>query len=230
MPSPAADEPLLASPFLFRFAVPCQHHEPLWSPGGVQLDEHYCLPCFASLDQPADADQPSWADVRMAWSQAGLALNLRVRGKRQPPWCRASRIEDSDGLAIWINTRPTADMHRASRFCQAFRFLPSGAASSTAEPVAAAVAIPRARENPQPFDERLLMIRGEQRVDGYLLEAFLPAAVLTGYDPDEHSQLGFTYAVIDRELGQYVMTVGEPFPYDADPSLWSILELVHERR
>ena len=228
MPQPATNERLLASPFLFRFALPCYPFDPIWSSGGVQLDERHGMPCFASLDEPAATDRQAWADVRIAWDKAGLALNLRVSGKRQPPWCRASRVEDSDGLAIWLNTRPTSEMHRASRFCQAFLFLPSGGGAKINESVALTVPINRARENPQPIDDRLLKIRSEKRIDGYLLEAFLPAAVLTGYDPDEQTQLGFTYAVIDREMGEHVMTVGQPFPYDSDPSLWSTLELVQD--
>ena len=65
-------------------------------------------------------------------------------------------------------------------------------------------------------------------MDGYLLEAFISASTLTGYSPDEHNQLGFHYVLSDREMGQHVMTVGEPFPCDSDPSLWSTLELIEK--
>jgi hypothetical protein len=48
---------------------------------------------------------------------------------------------------------------------------------------------------------------------------------MTGFDTAEHSRLGFTYAVIDRELGQQTFGVGGPMPYQEDPSLWATLEL-----
>ena len=48
---------------------------------------------------------------------------------------------------------------------------------------------------------------------------------ITGFDPQEHPRLGFTYAVIDRELGEQTLTVGSPMPYQEDPSLWATLEL-----
>lgn len=47
-----------------------------------------------------------------------------------------------------------------------------------------------------------------------------------GYEPAEHPRLGFTYAVIDRELGEQTFSIGHPMPYDEDPSLWATLELV----
>ena len=72
-----------------------------------------------------------WADVRAAWSEAGLAFVVRVEGKRQPPWCRAGRPEDSDGLQIWIDTRDVHNVHRAGRFCQRFIFLPGGGGPAT---------------------------------------------------------------------------------------------------
>src|SRR5438270_607721 len=60
---------------------------------------------------------------------------------------------------------------------------------------------------------------------GYVLEAFLPAAVLHGFDPEQNPRLGFYYAVRDAELGEQVLSVGADFPYWEDPSLWSVLEL-----
>lgn len=226
MPRPKTDDRLLASPFLFRFAIPCHHCDTQWSDGGIPLDSKYCLPCFASLDDPKSGKAEPWADVRVAWSEAGIALNVGVSGKRQPPWCRASRIEDSDGFAVWINTRNTSQIHRANRFCHEFRFLPAGGGSKIRQPVGRHLMIGRAKENPAAVEDGTLKVGSEKRVDGYLLSALIPAGALTGYDPEEHPQLGFHYAVIDREMGLHSMTVGEPFPFDSDPSLWSTLDLV----
>jgi hypothetical protein len=215
-------ERLIPPTFLFRFSVPCLYSPARWSPGGLPLSEAHRLPSFhAEL-----GDGPAMADVRLGWSETGLAVNLRVAGKKQTPWCRDTRLEDSDGLSLWIDTRDTQNIHRASRFCHRFILLPQGAGRLLDQPVARQVEIARAKQHPKPVPANALSVRSEKRIDGYLLEAFLPATALTGYDPAEHPRLGFTYAVIDRELGWQTFSLGAEFPFPSDPSLWGSLELV----
>jgi hypothetical protein len=214
-------EPLIAPRLLFRVAVPLLHRDSKWTAKGVTLDEDYGLLPLASLD-----GQPVVADVRAAWSDAGLALTVRVEGKRQAPWCRAARVEDSDGIQVWIDTRDTHNIHRASRFCHRFAFMPTGGGSRRDMPVARQIAIPRAKEDMQLAPEDALNVRSEKRIDGYLLQAMIAAEALTGFDPAEHPHLGFNYAIMDRELGLQTWTASEEYPYDSDPSLWGTLELV----
>ena len=52
-----------------------------------------------------------------------------------------------------------------------------------------------------------------------------PAVTLTGFDPAEHPRIGFTYQLLDRELGLQTFSVGEGFPYQEDPSTWATLEM-----
>lgn len=214
-------DPLLPASFLFRFALPCLEHKPIWTAEGARLDESHRLPSFASLD----GVQP-FADVRMGWSAQGLALAVRVEGKRQAPWCRESRPDESDGLRVWIDTRDTHNIHRATRFCHQFIFMPAGSGRALDEAAADQLLINRARENARPVPPGILKARREKRVDGYVLEGFVPAAALTGFDPAEHPRLGFNYAVVDRELGEQTLTGSSEFPYREDPSLWGTLELV----
>jgi hypothetical protein len=214
-------EPLIAPTMLFRFAAPCLYSEAAWTAKGCVLAEKHRLPCFAELE-----GRPSFADVRMAWNEKGLVLNVQVRGKQQPVWCRDSRIEDSDGVQVWIDTRNTQNIHRAGRFCHRFALLPIGAGRRLDEPVAALLAINRAKESPREIDHAALQIRSALHRDGYALEAFLPAAALTGYSPADQPALGFTYAVIDRELGWQTFSVGQELPFAEDPSLWGTLDLV----
>ena len=68
--------------------------------------------------------------MRAAWSEAGLAFSVRVEGKKHPSWCRETKLEDSDALQLWIDTRDTHNIHRASRFCHRFIFLPGGGGRS----------------------------------------------------------------------------------------------------
>lgn len=214
---------LLPARFLFRFSVPCRYRDPLWTPAGAGLDETYRLMSFAELEEQATP-----ADVRGAWSEAGLAFAVRVEGKRQAPWCRDSRSEDSDGLQVFIDTRDVHNVHRAGRFCHRFIFLPGGGGRRFDQPVAEWLPIHRAREHPRAVKPGQLQVRSEKRIDGYLLEAFIAAEALTGFDPQDHPRLGFNYAVLDRELGQQTLSAGSPMPYQEDPSLWATLELARD--
>ncbi|MEX2560984.1 MAG: hypothetical protein WD403_13770 [Pirellulales bacterium] len=193
----------------------------MWTDAGPQLDESYRLASPGELDV-----QRTFAEVRAAWSQAGRAISARVEGKRQPPWCRESRPDDSDGLRVWIDTRDTHNIHRATRFCHQFMFMPSGAGRGLDEPCAEQLLINRARENAKPVRPGQLAVRREKRVDGYLLEAHIPSAALTGFDPSENPRLGFTYAIFDRELGEQTFLLDNQFPYQEDPSVWATLDLV----
>lgn len=215
------NEPLLDSTFLFRFSVPCRRCNSSWSGKGVELGPEYALPAFGALE-----GRQKFADLRAAWSEDGLWFTVRVAGKQQNLWCRSSRIEDSDGLHVWIDTRDTHNIHRASRFCHRFAFLPTGGGASQDQPLGRLLLIDRARENPKSIADSVLRVRATVSSDGYSLQAHLPAAALTGFDPQEHPQLGFTYAVIDRELGWQTFSMGPQFPIDNDPSLWGSLELI----
>ncbi len=215
------NDSLLPKRFLFRFSAPCHYRERLWTDKGARLGERYRLPSFAELEGRADP-----ADVRVAWSEEGIAFSLSVEGKKQAPWCRASRPEDSDGLRIFLDTRDVHNVHRASRFCHHFLFLPGGGGDQGSEPIAQAMPIARAREYPRPVEAGQLYVRSEKRVNGYVLDAMVAAEALTGFDPGEHPRLGFTFALIDRELGEQTFSVGSPMPYPSDPSLWATLELV----
>jgi len=215
------NDSLLPKRFLFHFSAPCHYRERLVTDKGARLSERYRLPSFAELEERANA-----ADLRVAWSEEGIAFSLKVEGKKQVPWCRENRPEDSDGLRIFLDTRDVHNVHRASRFCHQFLFLPSGGGDQSDDPIAQAVPIARAREYSRPIEAGQLHVRSEKRINGYVLDAMIAAEALTGFDPEEHPRLGFTFALIDRELGEQTFSVGSPMPYQSDPSLWATLELV----
>ena len=214
-------EQILPSTFLFRFACPCYYKAKLWSHDSAQLGDEHRIPSFGELD-----GNRIFADVRGGWNEQEIAFWVRVAGKKQLPWCRASRVEDSDGFQVWIDTRATQNIHRAGRFCHRFLFMPAGSGRRFEDPAAQLVPINRARENPKPPPAGSVEVRCEKRIDGYILHARIDAAALTGFDPREQPRLGFCYAIYDRELGWQTFTVGEQFPFDEDPSLWGALDLV----
>lgn len=213
-------ETLIPPRYMFRFAVDIQRAEPIWTAQGIALDESHRLPQLAELDQ----ERPL-ADVRMAWGPQGLAWWVRVEGKRQLPWCRESRLEDSDGLQVWVDTRATTNVHRATRFCHRFAFLPAGGGRDAQQPVADQLLINRARENARPVRARELKVFSRVTKSSYEMSAFAPAETLGGYDPAGQPRLGFTYALLDRELGLQTFSAGPGFPYEEDPSCWAEVHL-----
>ena len=166
---------LLAPTFLFQFATSCRYRKELGAEGGIKLGEEHRLPSFGELE-----GRPLFADLRAAWNEEGLAFVLQVAGKQQAPWCRASRVEDSDGLQVFLNTRDAQNIHRASRFCHRFVFLPSGGGNRADQPVAEMVKINRAQQSPRAIRAGLLRVESAQREGGYTLHAFIPATALTG--------------------------------------------------
>ncbi len=151
------DATLLPPRQFFRFSADVKRADGIESPKGFVLDESYALPTFGELD-----GRPSFADVRMAWSPRGLAWQATVDGKTQLPWCRDSRLEDSDGLQVWIDTRATLNVHRAGRFSHRFIYLPRGGGSAGDQPMAEQLLINRARENARPARRR----RGNSNLKG----------------------------------------------------------------
>lgn len=227
--SSAEPNSLLAPRFLFRFAVPVLHRDPVWKTGGLELEESHRLLNLADLDSGTADRERAFADVRAAWSHEGLTFSVRVEGKSQPVWCREGRLEDSDGLQVWLDTRATFNIHRASRYCHRYVFLPAGGGHGQTEPVADQLLINRARENARPIRPRELQVASKITKTGYLLAAFVPAVALTGFDPLQHRQLGFTYAIFDRELGMQTFATGAAFPFLEDPTCWAALEFVDRR-
>ncbi len=212
---------LIPNRLLFRFSLPCLYRGRLWTAAGAGLEELFRLANLGELE-----GRPAMAEVRAAWNESGLAFSVLVQGKRQAPWCRATKPEDSDGLQVWIDTRDVHNVHRAGRYCHRLLFLPAGDGQRSDQPLAQMLSINRAKEHPRPIQPEQLNVISKKRPGGYLLEAYIPGEALTGFDPQEHPRLGFTYAVIDRELGEQTLTVGSPLPYQEDPSLWATLELV----
>ncbi len=212
----------LVSPgFLFRwsFAIPQIASLPKKSGGLLDLPENCRLPSICELDGKQD-----FAEIRMAWNSTGLAISAEVRGKKRKPDCSPGSFITSDGMTVWIDTRNTQGVHRATRFCHQFCVMPTGGARKTS-PVVIQVPLARAREESTPTDVSQVQLKSEVRDDGYLLEAWFAASTLVGFDPANFNRLGFHYLVRDAELGEQSLAVGTEFPVASDPSLWQTLEL-----
>lgn len=213
---------LVTPSFLFRWSFAIVQNDALphakeWL---LDLPEACRLPSVGELDSRRD-----FADVRLAWNASGFGVSVEVHGRTKKPVCSAAMLDRSDGLTVWIDTRNTQGVHRATRFCHQFCLLPFGGGRKSLDPLAASIPLARAREEVAPLDVSLIQLQSEVATDGYRLEAWLPAAVFVGFDPATSPKLGFHYLVRDLELGDQSLAVGSEFPVASDPSLWQTLEL-----
>jgi hypothetical protein len=215
--------PIVPYRFLVRVAHPCAYVKamPLDGDHVVDLPEAARLNNFADLD-----DAKNFADVRLGWNELGLGVQVTVKGKDQLPAGDLDRPRGSDGMTLWIDTRDARAGHRASRYCHQFHLLAAGGGPDKADSAFAQTKINRASQDAPLCDPADVPFRGGRVKGGYRLEAFLPAAVLTGYDPEQHPRLGVYYTVRDQELGDQHLSVNGDFPFWDDPSLWGTLELV----
>ena len=218
--------PIVPNRFLVRVSHPCPFVAN--APRDTDDDEHLIeLPDTARLDNFAALDEATnFADVRLAWNDFGLAVQVEVKGKSQPAVGDADKPNAADGLRLWVDTRDARAGHRASRTCHQFAFCPAGGGADKDEPFFAQSKINRALQDAPLANAADVPFRAHRVKGGYRLEAFLPAAVLAGFDPAEHPRLGVYYCVRDQELGDQFLSVGWDFPFADDPSLWAVLELV----
>jgi len=218
---------LIPHHFLFRLTYPC----PRVAAIPREKDERLLdLPESCRIDNFARmAGRPNFADVRLGWNELGLGVQVAVTGKEQLPQGDAARPRGSDGLTLWIDTRDARAGHRATRYCHQFHFLPSGGGPDHDEPAFVQAKIHRALQDAPLSATSAVPFQCARTKGGYILEAFLSATVLSGFDPEQNRRLGFYYVVRDLELGEQVLSVGPEFPYWEDPSLWSVLELQNDK-
>ncbi len=227
--------PVVPASFLFRYAVRVPYVPKMPSSASklVSLPKTSFVPCFSTMDHG-----PEFAILHLGWNEHGLGLVLEVPVKQQPVVGEADKWTNSDGLSLWIDTRDSRAAHRASRFCQRFLFVPDDG-SGRRVPGVKRHPVKRAQEEPPPIDETqirlschaydedgdLVPLDKVKVLRGYRIEAFLPATVLHGFDPESNRRLGFFYRVRDRELGDQLLSGVREIPYWEDPSLWSTLVL-----
>ncbi len=212
--------PLVNPAALFRIRLVAPRRERLWPPSSWDLDDTCRIPSFADV-----AGVPDVVDLWTAWNPEGLALRSVARQVPGARWCHPTRPEDSDGLHLWIATRPTGDSHRAGRYCHRLALLPTGGGRLADKPVAVAATIPRTSETPSELPAGAISIDATSTPDGWMINAFIRAAALHGWDPVEMPRLGFFVAMVDRRLGKVPCFAPPEYPWDSDPTTWAELEL-----
>ena len=205
---------------LFQYRIKCNKFD--GKPNTkFELSKAYQLPHFGEFEQ-----QANFADVRVGWNEEGLFVSMEVSGKEQSLWCRDTQLLDSDGLQIWIDTRDTHNVHRATKFCHWFLLLPSGGGVRNDSPMASMLKINRSKEDSPQINRFQIEVDAKISKRGYRLNSFIPGKALHGWDTSDHRTIGFNYAVVDRELGWQSLAIGPELPIMEDPSLWQSLQLV----
>ncbi len=216
---------LVPQAFWFRIAASCPRVDEM--PRTDRRQRVLDLPETCRLPQGSRLDgKTPWAEVRLAWNPRGLGVSVSAEGLADGQLI-ADRVEGFADVQIWVDTRDTRDVSRATRFCHRFaasiRLKGPGKkleVQLTQKPIARAVADPpmtRAGD----VEARADLARG-----GWSLEVFLPASVLNGFDPETNRRLGFAYQVSDHIRDDQFLTVGRDFPIGENPSLWTTVELV----
>jgi len=86
--------------------------------------------------------------------------------------------------------------------------------------------INRSKDDSPSINRHKIDVTSKISKTGYKLSAFIPGKALNGWDANEHRYVGFSFSVVDRELGCQTLALGPELPISEDPSLWQTLELV----
>lgn len=213
---------LVPNRFLFDFEFPLHYRSELPRISGklTEWSTEDLLPKLGELD-----GRPEFADVWACWNETGLAIACRVTDKKKPLRCDPQRFWVGDNLRLCTDTRDARRNRRATRFCQQFYLLPRGGGRSGQDPVAGVNPIQRAREAAPTVATRRIQVASTVTRTGYVLEAFVPADCLSGFDPSEHPRIGFYYMLEDGDHGQQYLTVGDDLNWHIDPSTWATARL-----
>jgi hypothetical protein len=215
---------LLPQAFWFRFSLPCPYVAKIPRTNDpVRLLD---LPAGCALPDSGQIEGiPSWAQVRVAWNEEGLAMTVLATGLADQQLVR-ERAEGFATAQFWIDTRDSRTVSRATRFCHRFVARLELAKSRQLTVDVSQKPIARAQVDAPTCRPEILSTRAELSKSGWMLELFLPAKALNGFDPDTNRRLGFAYQIGDHIREDQFLTVGREFPVGENPSLWSTLELV----
>lgn len=215
------ETPTIDPSLLVRLRLKAHRLDRTFSDRPEALPDEAILPCLSA----ELAGQPKFAQVRLAVGKDAIFFQTDVQGKQKLPWCRESRLEDSDGLHVWFDTRNSREIHRATKYCHRFGFAPMGRGPKADLPFVGWAPINRARENPPPPPEDQMAIRARISEGRYRLIAAVHFNALTGLDLGDFPTVGFYFAVADRELGWQSLALQPDLPVSENPSLWAQLTL-----
>ena len=184
------------------------------------------LPESATVFVPARLNQqPHSFDLRLAWNPSGIAITVIVKGRDMPVAGNKSPIKVSDYVSVMLDTRHTANVHRATGYCTALTALPVDQ-SNGGKPTILYREIAQQREVRHQLNPKQCGITVDVQSDGYLMTVWLPQNQLPGFaESPEIGRVGFYLVVHDSEFGELPLSIADDFPASFDPSTWIPFEL-----
>lgn len=209
--------------FLFDYRLPVPYCN---GPAAGRSRNMLSLPTGSDLFFPSRLnDAPAFATAACGWNEEGFGLRISVSGKAAPVAGRSSSLSGSDAVLLWIDTRPTGTVHRATEYCHHFAILPVDNDQDN-QPGALNQPIAQQRHQRIESDVRKFLLQTQLSDDGYQIEAWIPGSQLHGWrDVGDLKRIGFYLVVQDSELGDQPLSVQDDFPFGYDPSIWATLEL-----
>ena len=206
--------------FLFHYSLGMPKEERLPGPRGMLIPGSVSPLMFPSNLNAVNQN----VQLRAAWNEDGVSFSVTVLGKTMEPTGLWSRIASSDYLMVCLDTRHTANVHRATEFCLALRVLISDEDADDAPTLQFYEFAQRSAK--VASDARRCRVESKQLPNGYQLDLWLPSTQIPGFaDAIEIGHIGFYLMVHDTELGEIPLSVGGDFPVTHDPSTWIQLEL-----
>ncbi len=218
---------LLGDPaWLFDLGFPLQEYQGrIANPEGLQwhLHEEYKIPALSSL-----SGGKQFAETCLSWSSIGLFFQSTFKASAGSMANSAGLTSRASLLSLYIDTRWSPGVHRATSFCHRFdlilnrptKVLPVVRGHGELNP------IQRARSAPAAIHPNDISVATFFHSEGYEIKAFLKGATLTGYSPEEFQEMGIFYTINDGVFGNQIMARTLQSPYFEDPSVWCRCKLV----
>ena len=204
--------------FTYSFACPFRPDPPRIDGNLRDWDESYLVPDLMGVE-----GLESHADLYMAWNDEGLYFGLQVKRKTHYK-IDPKNYDRGDCLELFLDTRDLKDVHRATRYCHHFYFLPGGSGKDGKSPIGRQTSIERAREQAPPCPEESIQVALRRLKRSYQMEIKLPALGLNGFQPREFNRLGFTYLLHDSQRGLQTWSAGRDKLATQDPASWGTIE------
>ncbi|MBA3957254.1 MAG: hypothetical protein H0X51_02505 [Parachlamydiaceae bacterium] len=161
-----------------------------------------------------------FADVALGWNEEGIECLINV--KDPVSLIAYPDVTQGDSVELFIDTRDVKTSGFNTRFCHHFFFLPEPFEGMMAGEITRF----RTEDTHELCDGNDLQVKAQVKKNGYILNIFIPAQCLNGYDPEQFNRIGFTYR-INRYNGQpqHFSVVSSEYQLEQQPSLWSSLNL-----
>lgn len=176
----------------------------------------YLLPDMSAL-----TGETTFAEVAIGWSKEGLEFLALIR----QPFLRTAypQYEKADSLELCFDTRDVKTSGYNTRFCHHFFFLPEAVEGVQAGELTKF----RTEDAHELCNGSELQIKTTLKSNQYLIQGFIPANCLFGYDPEQFDRMGMTYR-INRANGspQQFSVLAEDYKFQEQPSLWSSVRLI----